>query len=55
MMRASNVRRKKMTHSGEIIWGDGVTLEEIWQIYLEAITSKVVDKELPMNRMNRTC
>jgi len=41
-----NVVKEKTTHSAESICRDGITLKEIWRIYLEAITSKVVDKEL---------
>ncbi len=37
-------------HSTESIWRDRITLEELWRIYLEAVTSKVVDEEL-----NETC
>jgi hypothetical protein len=35
-----------MTHGGESILRDGIAFEELWCIYLEAITSKVVGKEL---------
>ena len=42
-----------MTHSAESIWRDGVTLEEIRKIYLEPVTSKVVGKELPVNRTSQ--
>jgi|HubBroStandDraft_1064217.scaffolds.fasta_scaffold5345313_1 hypothetical protein len=41
---------KWTTHSAKGVWRDGIPLEEIWRIYLEAITSEVVDKELPVNR-----
>jgi hypothetical protein len=37
---------KRMAYSGESIWCDGITFEELWCIYLEAVTSKVVGKEL---------
>ena len=37
---------KRITYSGESIWCDGITLEEFWYIYLEAVTSKTVGKEL---------
>jgi hypothetical protein len=35
-----------MTHSAESIWRDGISFEEIRRNYFEAVTSKVVDKEL---------
>ena len=38
-----------MTHSAKSIWRDLVTFEEIWCIYLKAITSKIVGKELDEN------
>ena len=37
---------KKITHSAESIWRDGIAFEEIWCIYLKAVTSKVVGEEL---------
>ena len=40
------MKLKRMTYSGESICCDGITFEEIWSIYLEAILSKVVGKEL---------
>jgi hypothetical protein len=41
----ANPRGEVEFSSAESIWRDGVILEEIWRIYLEAITSKVVGKE----------
>ena len=38
--------KRGVTSSSESIWRDGITLEEFWRIYLEAVTSKVVGKEL---------
>ena len=35
-----------MTHSAKSIWRDLFAFEEIWCIYLKAITSKIVGKEL---------
>ena len=35
-----------MTHRAENIWRDAITFEELGRIYLEAVASKVVDKEL---------
>ena len=37
---------KKITHSAESIWRDGIAFEEIWCIYLKAVTSKIVGEEL---------
>jgi len=41
----ANPRAEVKFSSAESIRRDGVTLEEIWRIYLEPVTSKVVDKE----------
>ena len=35
-----------MTNSGKSIRRNRIFFEELWRIYLEAVTSKVVDKEL---------
>jgi hypothetical protein len=35
-----------MTHRVESILGDWIAFEELWGINLEAVTSKVVGKEL---------
>jgi hypothetical protein len=35
-----------MTHSGESIFPDGISFEELWRVYLEAVTGKVIGKEL---------
>ena len=35
-----------MTHRAENLWWDAITLEELGRVYLEAVASKVVDKEL---------
>jgi hypothetical protein len=40
------MKLKGMAYGGESIWCDGITFEELWCIYLEAVTSKVVGKEL---------
>jgi len=40
------MKLKSMTYSGESIWCDGITFEQLWCIYLEAVMSKVVGKEL---------
>ena len=40
------MKLKRITYSGESIRCDGIAFEELWYIYLEAVTSKVVGKEL---------
>ena len=35
-----------ITHSAESIWHDGIAFEEVWCIYLIAVTSKIAGKEL---------
>jgi hypothetical protein len=35
-----------MTHRVESIFGDWIAFEELWDIDLEAVTSKIVGKEL---------
>jgi hypothetical protein len=40
------MKLKRMKYSGESIWCDWITFEELWSIYLEAVTSKVIGKEL---------
>jgi hypothetical protein len=37
---------KTITHGVESIWRDGIAFEEIWCIYLKAVTSKIAGKEL---------
>ena len=37
---------KRVTYSAESIRCDGITFEELWCIYLEAVTSKIVGEEL---------
>ena len=48
MSTPSNGQAKfeKITHSAESIWRDRIAFEEIWCIYLKAVTSKIVGKEL---------
>ena len=38
--------KTRVTHSAERVWRDGITFEKLWCIYLEAVTSEVVGKEL---------
>lgn len=35
-----------MTYGVESVCGDGIAFKELWRVYPESITSKVVDKEL---------
>jgi hypothetical protein len=37
---------RRITHSAQSLWWDGIPFEELWHIYLEAVTSKVFGKEL---------
>jgi hypothetical protein len=39
-----------MTHRVKSVFRDGIAFEEIWGIYLEAVKSKIVGKEL-----NKVC
>jgi hypothetical protein len=39
-----------MTHRVESSCGDWIAFEELWDVYLESITSKIVGKELSRPR-----
>jgi hypothetical protein len=47
----ANPRGEIKLSSAQSICRDGVILEEIWRIYLEAITGKVVDKETVIRQL----